>query len=150
MQAENISYLPERKCPDCGFTLWIPLVRRTVVDVGFVSDAHFPGRCIVSLRRHHTCLEDLPDALLNDFWQEVVNVGATIKKVVGVSRINYAVLGNLESHVHAHVIPRGGESDPQPNEPPWSFPEAERLSAGSQEEVKSALHKALLRNREPD
>ena len=40
------------------------------------------------------------------FLQDLARLGDAVLKVTGAERINYAILGNLEPALHAHVIPR--------------------------------------------
>jgi diadenosine tetraphosphate (Ap4A) HIT family hydrolase len=41
-------------------------------------------------------------------------------------RINYAVLGNVIPHVHAHVVPRYGLEDPAPGQAPWAIQDSRK------------------------
>lgn len=131
-------------CPRCGFELWVPVTSLSVSDVGFYDDNRFPGRCLVVLRKHYDHLDEVPLSLSNDFLHEVKRVGAALRAVVGVARINYAVLGNVEPHVHAHVIPRGGDADLVPGRSPWEHPKpAAPLSPARRDEIVGSLRRRL-------
>jgi len=56
------------------------------------------------------------------FLLDMTRVGDALLKVTGAARINYAILGNLEPALHAHVIPRYAE-EPQELRTlhPWAY-----------------------------
>lgn len=89
--------------------------------IGLYDDARFPGRAIVSLRAHYDHFADLPADELVAFMRDVQQMSSAITSVVGASRINVAILGNRESHVHAHVIPRFPD-EPRPDATIWQDP----------------------------
>lgn len=95
------------RCTTCGFVLFVPVpASLSVSQLGLYNDARFPGRSIVVLNRHVAALEDLADSERNAFWADATTVGRAVKRVTGCARVNYAVLGNAEPHLHVHVIPR--------------------------------------------
>jgi diadenosine tetraphosphate (Ap4A) HIT family hydrolase len=50
-------------------------------------------------------------------------VGDALLEVTGAFRINYAVLGNTDPVLHAHIVPRfSAEPDEYRLGPPWSYP----------------------------
>lgn len=56
------------------------------------------------------------------FLQDMARLGDALLKVTGAARINYAILGNLEPALHAHVIPRyADEPDAQRTSHPWAY-----------------------------
>lgn len=109
-------------CATCGFDLWIPVVSLSVSEVGFYDDGRFPGRCLVVLRDHEEHLTDLPTTLLHGFMSDVQRVGGGVRSVTGSQRVNFAVLGNTEPHLHCHVIPRGAPGDVNITRTPWEHP----------------------------
>ncbi len=68
------------------------------------------------------------------FLADMVRLGQAVLEVTGARRINYAMLGNLEPALHAHVFPR---YDSEPAElksaHPWAYDwsQAARFDAGS-------------------
>jgi diadenosine tetraphosphate (Ap4A) HIT family hydrolase len=140
---EDVSY----RCGDCGFTLWRPLWRFPHTALGLYDDARFPGRCLLALRDHAVHYEELPAPRVAALMQDAARVGSVLRKVVGADRVNYAVLGNTEPHVHVHLIPRLDRIDPVPRRPPWEHPdpvvplpadELERISRGIIEGLESS------------
>jgi diadenosine tetraphosphate (Ap4A) HIT family hydrolase len=56
------------------------------------------------------------------YLQDVARLGDAVLKLTGAARINYAILGNQEPALHAHVIPRyTDEPDKLRTSHPWSY-----------------------------
>jgi diadenosine tetraphosphate (Ap4A) HIT family hydrolase len=51
-------------------------------------------------------LNSLPGALRLQFLEDMASLGDALLNVTGALRINYALFGNLEPALHAHVFPR--------------------------------------------
>jgi diadenosine tetraphosphate (Ap4A) HIT family hydrolase len=51
-------------------------------------------------------LNALPSQDRVQFLSDMARLGDALLKVTGAARINYAILGNIEPALHAHVIPR--------------------------------------------
>ena len=115
------SQLPYR-CRRCDFELWIPVASLAVSEVGFYNDRRFPGRCLVVVRDHYEHLARMPESTYLSFTRDMRQVGGSLHEAVGANRVNYAVLGNTEPHVHAHVIPRGAPGDEKLHRTPWEHP----------------------------
>ncbi len=109
-------------CAVCGFGLWLPVWRLQVSEVGLYDDARFPGRAIVSLTEHFDDFDTVPEELMCEFMADVQQVSRSLRTVTGAPRVNVAILGNQESHVHAHVIPRHPEQEARPKNSPWQDP----------------------------
>lgn len=116
------------RCARCGFELWLPAAELPSTVLGLYDDARFPGRCLLVLREHHEDLATLAPDLAALFLQDAQVVGRVLKRVTGTDRINYAILGNAEPHLHFHLIPRYPD-DPVPHRAPWSHPEPRRALA---------------------
>lgn len=114
--------LPGMACAQCGFMLWLPLETLRVSTVGLYDDNRFPGRSLLALDEHYTDLLDVPDDVMRLYLSDLRDVRTAIAKVTGAPRINYAVLGNAEPHVHWHVIPRHPTDEPLPSNSPWQDP----------------------------
>ncbi len=132
------------RCGVCGFELFVPIVEGADTAVGLYDDRRFPGRCIVVLKAHAEHLDEVPPASRDALLERSTDVGRVLRAVCGSDRVNYAVLGNVHSHVHVHVIPRGGPHDVNPGRPPWENPlPAERLEPDELHRLVSALRTAL-------
>ena len=108
------------QCEVCAFELWLPIGKLGVSTLGLYDDARFPGRCILVLDQHEEQWEDLDSALLYSFVDDSQRAIAAIKSVTSVVRVNLAVLGNTDSHVHFHLIPRFPETEELPHKSPWN------------------------------
>lgn len=98
-------------CSMCGFTLWTPVAALSVSQVGLYNDARFPGRLIVSLNEHVEHFDQADPRLLASFMSDLQEASLVLRKMANVERVNIAMLGNKEPHLHAHVIPRRVEDD---------------------------------------
>lgn len=56
------------------------------------------------------------------FLMDMTKVGDALLKVTGALRINYAIFGNVEPALHAHVIPRfADEPENMRTAHPWAY-----------------------------
>jgi diadenosine tetraphosphate (Ap4A) HIT family hydrolase len=134
----------EARCSICGFELWIVVGRLTVSSVGLYDDGRFPGRLLVSLGPHHEHLEEVPEALVNSFISDIQSAARVLRKVTGVERVNVAILGNQDPHVHAHLIPRSPLHEPIPHRSPWEDPRPrQQLAAADRTRLVHELRRAL-------
>jgi diadenosine tetraphosphate (Ap4A) HIT family hydrolase len=78
----------------------------------------FPGYCVVIAKTHVREMHSLPpaDALL--IFADVLEVGRRIELEFRPLKINYASLGNIDEHLHWHVMPRYLD-DPDHRDHPW-------------------------------
>lgn len=107
-------------CQDCGFDLYIPVFNFAVSSLGLYDDSRFPGRCILSLNTHYDDMVNIPQDVLNAFMEEARKAIKVIMEATGCARVNFAILGNRESHVHAHLIPRYPDNEEFPDCSPWN------------------------------
>jgi diadenosine tetraphosphate (Ap4A) HIT family hydrolase len=107
--------------------------------LGLYDDGRFPGRCLLVLKEHREHWEDLQAPVLNSFVADSQRAMRAIRAVTGSSRVNLAVLGNTDAHVHSHLVPRFPDLELLPGKSPWNDPrplfplppgEAERLIEG--------------------
>lgn len=110
------------RCVACGFELWIPIADLRCSTLGLYNDARFPGRCLLSFNEHAETLEDLDRKQAQSWMLDLKVASAVIKGVTGAQRVNLAILGNAEPHLHAHLIPRIPNNDPIPTQSPWDHP----------------------------
>ena len=105
-----------------------------------------PGYCLL-----------LPDPVVPDlnalaaadraaFLADMAALGDAVLAVTRAIRINYAILGNQDPALHAHVIPRyAHEPAPHATDTPWSYDwdAAPPFDAESHRELRDRLHAAL-------
>jgi diadenosine tetraphosphate (Ap4A) HIT family hydrolase len=119
-------------CIHCQFQLWNPISTLQFSAVGLYDDSRFPGRCIVLLDHHAENFEDLDEDIAAEFMKDVRAVAQALKAVTGSQRINIAILGNAEPHVHAHLIPRFPDNEDFPNSSPWDDPRPKTKLSGDE------------------
>jgi diadenosine tetraphosphate (Ap4A) HIT family hydrolase len=113
-------------CTTCKFELHKIIARLKVSTLGLYDDARFPGRALLVLNDHHDDLALMPIELAQAFLDDIRCAALAIQRATSADRMNYAVLGNAEPHVHAHLIPRKREGDPVPTKAPWAHPDPVR------------------------
>lgn len=111
------------ECTFCGFGLYHPIdAKFEVASAGLYDDARFPGRAILMLKWHQEDLETLEPDTLGQFWRDAARLGRAVKQATGAAKINYAVLGNAEPHLHVHIVPRFPDEEQFPTRSPWNDP----------------------------
>lgn len=132
-------------CETCGFRIWIPVAPLTVSTLGFYDDARFPGRCILALHDHFEQFDGLPSSLAASFTSDLQVAGRAVRQATQALRVNYAVLSNVERHLHAHLIPRVRSGDPIPQRPPWEHPQPRTdLPSGQAERIIARIRESLV------
>jgi diadenosine tetraphosphate (Ap4A) HIT family hydrolase len=105
-----------------------------------------PGYCLL-----------LPDPVVPDlnalardertqFLVDMAALGDAVQRVTRALRINYAIFGNLEPALHAHVIPRyQDESAPYATTHPWAYDwnAAVAYDPEQHRELRDRIHAAL-------
>lgn len=112
--------LSSAACQQCGFELWEPIAQSTYTSLGLYNDDRFPGRCILSLNEHRDSLESLPMDTMVNFLRDTQIAMKAIRQATNATRVNVAILGNREAHLHAHLIPRFPENEQFPDCSPWN------------------------------
>lgn len=123
-------------CETCGFDLWLTYGELSVSDIGLYSDARFPGRSILRLKGHYDRLESVPADEAFGFMKDIQRASLLLRETTGAERVNVAILGNSEAHVHAHLIPRWPLLEAKPGSSPWDDPRPrEALEKTTMEEL---------------
>lgn len=132
-------------CEDCGFKLFVPVWELNVAWLGLYDDARYPGRSLVVAKPHSEALHHLPTQARHAFLDDVCHAMAAVEHVTGAERVNMAVLGNTEPHLHAHLVPRIEGGDPVPTRPHWEDPRPRRpLDADLVAQLVSDLRRAMV------
>ena len=82
------------------------------------------------------------------FLMDMTRVGDALLKVCGAMRINYAMFGNAEPALHAHVIPRYiEEPEDKRTAQPWAYDwaQAPQYDRANMEELAESLRRELTR-----
>lgn len=69
------------------------------------------GRSIVALRKHADELYELDFHTKMQFIEEVSLSSKIIQKITNADKINYAIFGDVVSHLHVHLVPKWREKD---------------------------------------
>jgi len=87
-------------------------------------------------------LNALPPALQAAFLADMARIGDALLELTGAVRINYALFGNLEPALHAHVFPRrADEPEALSTAHPWNYDwgRAPRHDPAADEPLRAAL-----------
>ena len=90
----------------------------------FLCDMQFlRGYCILTADPIVSCLNNLNQEGRAQYLCDMTLVGDALLEVTGAYRINYAILGNSDPYLHAHIVPRYA-TEPEQYLPglPWSYP----------------------------
>ena len=90
-------------------------------DLQFLS-----GYCILLSDPVVSSLNDLDRIQRSEFLCDMAMVGDALMEITGAYRINYAIAGNTDPYLHAHIVPRYlTEPETLRKGLPWSHPQAE-------------------------
>ena len=83
------------------------------------------GYCILLADPVVSSLNDLDRAQRAQYLSDMALVGDALIAVTGAFRINYAILGNSDPFLHAHIVPRyASEPEEYRHNVPWSYPKS--------------------------
>lgn len=81
------------------------------------------GYCILIPDPLVSSLNDLTDHQRAAYLCDMAAIGDALLEVTGAYRINYAIMGNSDTVLHAHIVPRyRTEPEQQLHNTPWSYP----------------------------
>ncbi|MBN2147139.1 MAG: hypothetical protein JW726_07105 [Anaerolineales bacterium] len=81
------------------------------------------GYCILLADPVIPSLNNLSRSQRAEFLCDMAAVGDALMDVTGAYRINYAIAGNTDPYLHAHIVPRyADEPDEYRRGLPWSYP----------------------------
>lgn len=105
-----------------------------------------PGYCLLLPDPVVPTLNSLVAAERADFLADMAALGDAVLRVTHAFRINYAILGNLEPALHAHVIPRyAHEPAKHASDTPWSYDwnQAPAFDVEAHRDLRDRIHAAL-------
>ena len=83
------------------------------------------GYCILLADPIVPSLNDLDQAQRAQYLCDMALVGDALLEVTGAYRINYAIMGNSDPYLHAHITPRYADEPEQYRHGlPWSYPKS--------------------------
>src|SRR5215211_274679 len=82
------------------------------------------GYCILLPDPLVPSLNDLTQQARAVYLHDMTIVGDALLEATGAARINYAIMGNSDPVLHAHIVPRyRTEPDEFRRNTPWSYPQ---------------------------
>jgi len=78
----------------------------------------YRGYSILLCKKHVSELHELPEKFRIQFLTDMSIAAESVYKAFHPKKLNYELLGNTDSHLHWHIIPRY-ENDPIPQRPIW-------------------------------
>jgi diadenosine tetraphosphate (Ap4A) HIT family hydrolase len=107
------------------------LVLRMRSGFAVMGDNQFlPGYCLLMAYPQVDQLIELPEKQRHVFLEDMSLLGEAIDRVTESKRINFAMYGNVDPFLHAHVWPRYEWEVPEfATLPPLSIPEEVRMHA---------------------
>lgn len=70
------------------------------------KDQTYPGRSILSFKQHKKELFELTPSQLHCFMEDLSKAAKSIQDAFSPDKINYAIYGDLVSHLHVHIVPK--------------------------------------------
>jgi diadenosine tetraphosphate (Ap4A) HIT family hydrolase len=101
-------------------------------------DQTYRGRCLLLLKQHYEDSLELPEVLYHAFNDEFRVLARAVRAAFGPPRLNYLNYGNVEPHLHIHIIPRYPD-DPRWGGPPAASMEGETSTPETQAEIAAAI-----------
>jgi diadenosine tetraphosphate (Ap4A) HIT family hydrolase len=111
-----------------------------------------PGYCLLLPDPVAPSLNALQDAARAAFLADMAALGDAVLAATRAVRINYAIFGNLEPALHAHVIPRfADEPAERRTAQPWAYDwqAAPPFDPDRHRELRDLIHAALGRAAAP-
>jgi diadenosine tetraphosphate (Ap4A) HIT family hydrolase len=91
-------------------------------------DQYYPGYTLVVAKTHATELYHLPERESIQYCKDMLRMAQALATAFKPQKMNYALLGNTEAHLHWHLVPRY-DWDPNPQRPIYEYPhEPKRLT----------------------
>lgn len=83
------------------------------------------GYCILLADPIVASLNDLSQELRAQYMLDMALVGDALLEITDAYRINYAIMGNSDPYLHAHIVPRYA-SEPKEflHNLPWAYPKS--------------------------
>jgi diadenosine tetraphosphate (Ap4A) HIT family hydrolase len=94
-------------------------VRELTTGYVVIGDHQFyEGYTLFLCKQHTDELHKLEPQFRQQYLKEMSIVAEAVHKAFKPRKLNYELLGNTESHLHWHLIPRHA-NDPSPKQPIW-------------------------------
>lgn len=100
------------------------VIARMTSGYAVIGDTQFlPGYCVLRAYPKVNSLEDLSPDGRNQYLADMALLGQAVSDVCKPWRMNYAIYGNSDEFLHAHIFPRYmWEPDEHRKRPVWRYP----------------------------
>ncbi len=105
-----------------------------------------PGYCLLLADPVVPTLNDMSHEVRTQFLSDMTTLGDALLKVTSAARINYEILGNVVTELHAHLFPRyNDEPESLRLKPAWFYDwdKAPKYNESQHGALYSALREAL-------
>lgn len=91
-------------------SLMIEIAKLDVSTLYLNMDQTHKGRCIIAFDQHVMELYQLNKHDLHLFIGDISHVAKVLAQVFHPDKINYAIYGDIVSHLHVHIVPKSKQS----------------------------------------
>ncbi|MBU8907686.1 HIT family protein [Desertibacillus haloalkaliphilus] len=91
--------------------LMMNITEMKISNLYLLKDQTHKGRCVLALTSHKTELFQLTKEERTLFMEDVSKASKAINEAFSPNKINYAIYGDLVSHLHFHLVPKYREGE---------------------------------------
>jgi len=105
------------------------------------------GSCFLVAEPFVVQLEDLTVTARQNFVNDMIKVGDSVRAVTGAQKVNYLFLGNKDPVLHVHIIPRyKDEDDEYKAHGPWKYKNYVKFEIERDKSLIAELNAAIQRD----
>ncbi|MFK7892813.1 MAG: HIT family protein [Granulosicoccus sp.] len=110
--------------------------------IRLMNDSRWPWLILIPHATDATELHELPPQVCSAFLADVNQTSRLMKQETGCTSVNIAMLGNVVSQLHCHVVARN-HGDPNWPAPVWGFEKATPYNADLPQTLLAAVVKSF-------
>lgn len=110
--------------------------------VRLMNDSRWPWIILIPVQDGIEELHDLTHQQRDSFMADVNQVSRVVQQITACKSVNVAMLGNVVSQLHCHVVARD-EGDPNWPAPIWGFGSSKAYGAEPAKALVSAVRKSF-------
>lgn len=120
----------------------LPVCRSQSADILLMNDCRWPWLILIPQQNNITELHDLTHAQRDAFMADVNQVSRVLQLETQCQSVNIAMLGNVVTQLHCHVVARSN-GDPNWPRPVWGYQQSVAYSDNTPERLLAALKKSF-------
>ncbi len=120
----------------------LPVCMTESAHVRLMNDSRWPWLLLIPLQENIEELHDLTHTQRDLFMADVNQVSRVLQRITQCKSVNVAMLGNVVSQLHCHVVARD-ESDPAWPGTVWGFGTAVPYAPGQADELIATTRKSF-------